>query len=106
MNEEKNSDGYHTFDELYAHRSILYIALCRFLSQEGIQFVWRSRNHADGSMFPNMFILGIDRRKGYQITYHLDMKYWDDCDFAETLKKAPKWDKHTPEDVLVRLALL
>jgi hypothetical protein len=95
------SDGYHTFDELYEHRIELYIALCKTQKE-----VWRSKLHSDGSYFNGWFILGINKEKGKQITYHLPISKWNNCDFAETLNIAPKWDGHTSNDVLNRLQFL
>lgn len=92
------SDGYHTFGELYAHRIALFIALARRTI-----YAWRSKAHSDGSIWDGWFILGIYKDAGKQITYHLPMSEWDKCDFAETLEKAPEWDRHTSNDVLERL---
>ena len=103
------SDGYHTFDELYEHRVTLFIALCRQLIDtmdlKGYDFgkVWRSRLHSDGTSFDGWFILGVNKEKGSQITYHLPNKNWKDTEFAETLDKAPEFDGHTAEDVLSRI---
>lgn len=109
------SDGYHTFDELYEHRIILYIALCKkiqrfkYSGDQRNQFgdekiVWASTKHHDGSKFEDWFILGINKEKGKQITYHIPAKYWSEvCEFADVLKKAPKFDGHTAQDVLERL---
>lgn len=98
-------DGYHTFDELYDHRIILFITLCKELSINGTVEVWRSKNHHVGGtpMYEGWFILGIGKETGRQISYHLPLKYWDDTNFAETLENAPEWDGHTPDDVLERL---
>jgi hypothetical protein len=100
----KISDGYHTFDELYDHRITLWIALCRKLHR--IYPIWRSKLHSDGSTFEGWFVLGINRRAGTQMTYHLPLSRWDETDFAETLERAPEWDGHTPADVLERLKTL
>lgn len=109
------SDGYHTMDELYEHRINLYIALCKRMRKDyeddldGIGHVlkvWRSRLHSDHTMFDNQFILGISKRPGEQISYHLPMGRWQEVEFAETLAVAPKWDAHTPADVLKRLSEL
>lgn len=111
------SDGYHTFDELYDHRITLFIALCRFVQgademandyggQSRPNKVWRSKCHSDGSAWDGWFIFGICKEKGKQITYHLPNSRWGDTSFAETLDKAPKWDGHTPADVLERLKAL
>jgi len=101
---EDTSDGFHTFKELYEHRITLYIALCR--QWEPDISVWRSTLHSDGSSFEGWFILGIDKRKGEQITYHLPNGKWDDTSFAETLEKAPEFDGHTSADVLKRISNL
>lgn len=122
------SDGYHTFGELYNHRIILYIDLCLYLhliNHGGLVYdnnkfgggepstrfsakhqVWKTKVHSDGSIWEDWFLLGIDKEKGKQITYHLPMEYWFNCSFAETLDKAPEFDGHTSVDVLERLKSL
>lgn len=100
----EGSDGYHTFDELYEHRHTLFIALCRELANaRAINPVWRSRLHADGTMFPDWFVMGIHKERGRQITYHLPARLWLDTYCAETLDRAPEFDDHTSTDVLQRL---
>ena len=87
------SDGYHTFDELYEHRIVLYLALCRQLAfvDGGCprHDVWRSCLHSDGTSYDDWFILGIGKKPGEQITYYLPMSRWSEAFFAETLPKAP-----------------
>jgi hypothetical protein len=100
------SDGYHTFDELYSHRIALYIALCRQLNFNSGHTVWRSEKHSDGSKFEGWFVLGIGENRGEQITYHLPLSRWDECDFAHTLEYAYTFDGHTSADVLERLKYL
>ena len=106
------SDGYHTFDELYDHRITLYIALCRLQANGNscddfnLHPVWRSKLHHDGSSFDGWFILGIGKKPGEQITYHLPESRWAETEFAETLDKAPEWDTHISSDVLARLKAL
>jgi hypothetical protein len=106
------SDGYHTFNELYEHRITLYIAICKKKAGEdnvpfGAPFdsypVWRSKVHSDGSIWDDWFLLGINYKKGEQITYHLPMSRWNECSFADELDKAPEFDGHTSADVLERL---
>lgn len=100
----KISDGYHTFDELYEHRITLYVALARVLkSDANHNGVWRSLTHSDGSVMEGWFVLGIGKEKGKQITYHLPLVKWGETSFAETLDKAPEWDNHTSDDVLIRI---
>lgn len=111
-------DGYHTFDELYEHRIVLFILLCKMLKEiadklidEGeldVRYnnVWRSKLHSDGSSWGDWFIMGISKSPGQQITYHLPLSKWNDTDFAQTLDKAPEYDGHTSSDVLERLKKL
>lgn len=110
------SDGFHTFEELYDHRVELFIALLRALPMprpilpraeiEAFRnrIPWRAELHSDGSRFAGWFVLGVGEDKGTQITYHLPMWRWDQCDFAVTRARGPEFDGHTPADVLVRLA--
>lgn len=116
------SDGYHTFDELYAHRIELFIALCRehvrcrealtgwatgqTVRSVWFNYVWRSLLHSDGSRLEGWFVMGIHRKAAAQITYHLPMARWDECGFAETLATAPEFDGHASADVLERLKQL
>lgn len=110
---ECTCDGYHTFNELYDHRVVLFIALCRhmheLLGMENPEKfkIWRSKLHSDGTSYEGWFIIGIGTAPGKQITYHVPLSYWEETNFIEhTLDKAPKWDGHTPDDVLARLKQL
>jgi len=94
------SDGYHTFNELYYHRMMLFSVICNTYSS----LAWKSKLHADGTMFDDYFIVGILTPKG-QYTYHYELKYWDLFDVDE-LEKAPEWDGHQPKDVIRLLSLL
>lgn len=101
------SDGYHTFDELYDHRIALFKALMWAHSDKA----WMSKVHDDGSIMEGWFIAGIVTPEG-NATYHLPIKEWDDlyCNrgdkYIMDLDKAPKWDGHTPADVIERLKIL
>lgn len=59
------SDGYHSFNELYEHRMILFSIICN----QNKAISWKSKHHEDGTMFENYFIVGIDTPEG-QFTYH------------------------------------
>lgn len=92
------SDGYHTFKELYDHRIRLFIELCRAMSYHFHYRIFRNKVDKD------WMILGLydDTKKGTQITYHLPIKYWKECEqFSKT--DNPKFDGHTSKDVLKRL---
>lgn len=93
------SDGYHTFNELYHHRAILFSVICNLMPDKA----WKSKLHDTGDMFDGMFIVGIETPNG-QATYHYDINpYWDIFKVRE-FEKAPKWDGHTPTDAINRIA--
>lgn len=95
------SDGYHTFNELYHHRAILFSVICNSMPEKA----WKSKLHDTGDMFDGMFIVGIETPEG-QATYHYDIHpYWDMFKVKE-LEKAPKWDGHTPQDAINRISKL
>lgn len=95
------SDGYHTFNELYHHRAVLFSVIVKAFPQKA----WKSRKHHDGTMFDGMFIVGIETPDG-QATYHYDFEpYWDmfNCNEVEF---APEWDGHTPQQAIERIGKL
>lgn len=95
------SDGYHTFNELYHHRAVLFSVLCNLMPDKA----WKSKLHDTGDMYDGMFICGIETPQG-QATYHYDIEpYWDMFKVKE-LEKAPKWDGHTPQEAIERIAEL
>jgi|SRR5580658_417219 hypothetical protein len=105
----KISDGYHTFDELYAHRFALWKALCRKMAEfhhRCDDVAWKSKVHSDGTNYPGWFLLGMFYEDGQQITYHLPLSEWNSCGFAKTLEIAPAFDGHTPNDVIARIERL
>lgn len=94
------SDKWHTFGDLYYHRMILtYMILKNYPSLS-----WKSKQHHDGTMFDDSFIVGINTPKG-QYSYHYDLEYWNLFDVRE-LDKAPEYDGHAPEDITRLLSLL
>lgn len=98
------SDGNHTFDELYQHRTALLLALMRECNNKNK--CWIAEYHSDGSMFDDdLFIAGIGLENGKQITYHVKKNWWTDFSkYAKVYTYAPvEWDGHTSEDVISRL---
>ena len=96
----KISDGYHTFGELYEHRCALFIQLCKCYKDD----CWFSLKHSDESSYDGWFILGLFKKSGQQITYHLPEKHLKEVrSFSEELEFAPEYDGHSPEDVIQRL---
>lgn len=95
------SDGYHTFNELYHHRAVLFSVIVKAFSDKA----WKSLRHHDGTMYDGMFIVGIDTPDG-QATYHYDIDpYWDMFECRE-LECAPEWDGHTPAQAIERIGRL
>lgn len=96
------SDGHHSFGELYEHRITLFIALCRIVQVRTFKYVWKAKTDKD------WFILGINKKEGEQITYHLPMSKWEETNFAceLLLEYKPQFDGHTSKDVLDRLKKL
>ena len=96
------SDNYHTFNELYHHRAILFALVCDSYKE----MAWKSKLHDDGTMYDDMFIVGISTPNG-QATYHYDIDpYWDLFSDIRELPMAPKYDGHTPTEATERLLLL
>ena len=92
-------DGFHTFNELYNHRQMLF---CLLMNAHA-DIAWKSRKHEDGSMFEgDWFVAGIKLPTG-DITYHLEGRFWDYAKVKE-IDFAPKWDGHTAADVIERMA--
>jgi len=89
----KVSDGYHTIQELYDHRCLLWIALC----MEMPELCYIKKDHYEG-----WFLLGCVKEKGFQMSYHCPNKY---LDLVEDIKEdnSVEWDGHTPSDVLQRI---
>lgn len=89
------SDGYHTFNQLYYQRMMLFALIVR----DHKKISWKSRRHSDGELCfgGGWFIVGIDTPEG-SYTYHYEDKYFDMFD-CKDVDKAPKWDGHTESDV-------
>lgn len=97
----KVSDGYHTFDELYYHRGVLFAVICNLYPE----LSWKSKQHHDhknNPMYDGMFIVGIDTPEG-PATYHYDLDpFWNIFNIKE-IEEAPEWDGHTPGEAIRRI---
>lgn len=94
------SDKWHTFDELYYHRMMLFLSIQLAHKDKA----WRSKLHDDGTMFDDSFIVGIETPEG-QYSYHYDLEFWDLFKDIKELEKAPKYDGHMPKDITRLLSL-
>lgn len=95
------SDGYHTFNDLYTQRAVLFATIVN----QNLDKAWKSRKHEDGKpcFGGGWFIVGIDTPIG-SYTYHYEEKYWDVYKCVE-LPVAKHWDGHTDKDVWRLLTL-
>ncbi|QIW86688.1 hypothetical protein KMC53_gp61 [Klebsiella phage LASTA] len=95
------SDGYHTFEELYAHRVRLFSALMSAHEDKA----WWSHRHHDGSKMDGWIIAGIKTPVG-MVTYHLPESEIPNLPAWLELDRGMQWDGHTADDVLERLKSL
>lgn len=95
------SDGFHTFNELYHQRAVLFAVIVN----QNKDISWKSYKHENGELCfgGGWFIVGIDTPEG-SYTYHYENKYWDMFDCQE-LKHGKHWDGHTDKDVTRLLSI-
>lgn len=102
-NKGEISDGYHTFNQLYHQRAILFATIVN----QNKDKAWKSYKHSDGKYCfdsnGEWFIVGIDIPEG-SYTYHYSKEYWDMFNCKE-LECGKEWDGHTEEDVTRLLSL-
>jgi hypothetical protein len=97
----ETSDGYHTFNELYHHRAVLFSVIVANYPDRA----WKAKKHHDRTMYDGIFIVGIETPDG-QATYHYDIDpYWDMFK-CRVLDNAPEWDGHTPAQAIERIGRL
>lgn len=94
------SDGYHTFNELYYHRMMLFAVICNTYKTRA----WKSWQHDDGTMYDNYFIVGVETALD-DYTYHYHKDHWEMFKVRE-IEHAPKWDGHTSKDITRLLSLI
>ena len=102
INTGEISDGFHSFNELYEHRHMLFINLLKLSMGVYSRRVFRTRKHDDGSAIEGWFIAGMETPEG-QITYHLPDRLWGLLDGVNTLDQMEHFDGHTANDVVERL---
>jgi hypothetical protein len=97
LNKSQISDGYHTFDELYEHRNLLFINLC--LLRPLASWVKKEED------FPGYFCLYSVFPQG-QISYHIPNKYRHMVEHLNKIHNradTEAWDGHSSQDVINRL---
>lgn len=95
------SDKWHTFEELYYHRMILFLTIQLAYKNKS----WKSKQHHDGTMFDDSFIVGINTPEG-QYSYHYDLEFWDMFKEIKEIEYAPEYDGHKPSDITRLLSIL
>ena len=95
------SDGYHTFNELYDHRCTLFVSLMKAYPKMS----WYSEVHYDGSIWDGWLVCGMSLPTG-DVTYHIPKTMLPllKASSAKPLMKGKKWDGHTSDNVLDRIA--
>ncbi len=95
------SDGYHTFNQLYYQRMMLFATIVK----QNKERAWKSLRHEDGELCfgGGWFIVGIDTPVG-SYTYHYEDNYYSLFDCKE-LERSKHWDGHTEKDVTRLLSL-
>lgn len=96
---EQVSDGYHTFKELYDHRTVLTALALKSMGMKP----WKSLRHHDGSEFTGYFIVGALLPNIGQVSYHYPLRDWELFEKFPEVDYAPEWDGHSANDVVRRL---
>jgi hypothetical protein len=100
------SDGYHTFDELYAYRMAYHALLVKMWAKQGIYGVHKSWRHSDGQhcFGGGWFIVVAETPEG-QISNHYKAEHWA-LFTVPIYDHANHYDGHTPQDALQRMLRL
>jgi len=93
--ERGKKDAYHSMNELYEHRNLLFLNLMLYTGG------WKSKKSADGAPVEEGWFLAGAYIGNKEITYHLPMKLWPLC--CGVYRNIPDWDGHTSNDVVNRL---
>ena len=88
-----------TNDELYYQRMMLTktVALAAITNFDK-DAVYRSKLHADGTMYKDFFIVVFNTPEG-NFSYHYHILHWGVFDFLKELPNAEEFDGHTWKDV-------
>lgn len=98
-----DSDGFHTFNELYRHRAALTAVLLYELAPLRRYDVHKSWRHSDGELcFGGDWFIVVAQLPAGQISYHYPATDWEMFRIPER-DRAFEFDGHTPDDVVARL---
>jgi hypothetical protein len=100
------SDGYHTFDELYAYRKAYNALLFNEWAARGAHDVHKSWLHSDGLLcFGGGWFVVVAQMPTGQISNHYKAEDWSLFKVPER-ERGAEWDGHTPQVALDRLLAL
>lgn len=89
----KVDNGYHSFEKLYNHRTLLFAFICN----QNKDNCWKTWKHDDYSVSIDFFIAGIETPEGI-FSYHCHKDYWDLFE-VEEIEKVKYWDGHSSKDI-------
>ena len=102
-NIDNNSDGYHTFQDLYDYREAYNAAFFNEIKKYKDFNVHKSMRNSDGKeCFGGGWFVVMATLPTGQISNHYEMKFWDDFNVA-VRECAETWDGHTPKEALERI---
>ena len=100
------SDGYHTFNELYAYRKAYHALVENEWARQGRYDVHKSWRHADGEpCFGGGWFIVVAETPAGQVSNHYKADDWPLFQCPERERGNP-WDGHTPQVALDRLLAL
>ena len=101
------SDGYHTFDQLYAMRMALTVALFNDWARRGLYDVHKSmRHHNNGLCFGGGWFIVCATLPAGQISFHYEVRHWTKFEVPAAERAHHAFDGHTDTDVIDRLTKL
>ena len=101
------SDGYHTFQELYEHRCLLWVNLLNRINQHkhSNETAYKTRKDDQGNEMKGWFIAALNIPGDMQLTYHLPENLWSLLNIPE-MEKNHNYDGHSSKDVATRLVMM
>lgn len=84
-------DSSHTFTDLYDHRNMLFLNLCKMYPYGD---VWKTRHHETGKpeMPEGFFLVGVETPDG-RLSYHMKVEdHWEYTWWIQEIDESPAWD--------------
>jgi hypothetical protein len=101
----ETSDGYHTFNELYAYRKAYNALLFNEWAARGLYDVHKSWRHSDGEpCFGGGWFIVVAQTPTGQISNYYQTDDWSLFQVPER-ERGAEWDGHTPQIALERLLM-